>query len=195
MTIKVGITGGIGSGKSVVSKILGIMGIPVYDSDTEAKRIMNRDAIVHEKLKKLLGAGVIHNGQVNTKLLSDYLFGNDRHRKEINGIVHPRVKEDFQQWVLRHKQEKTVAIESAILIEAGFEKEVDFIVMVYAPLEKRIGRVIKRDNATKEKILKRIESQMDENEKLKKADYIIYNDDEHCLMSQVLNLVSSLQKI
>lgn len=192
MSIKIGITGGIGSGKSVVSRLLGLMGIPVYISDVETKLLMVSDSVIRQELVALLGEEVYADGVLNKPLLASYLFGNPEHARQINGIVHPRVKDDFRQWTQCRCSSLIVGIESAILIEAGFAGEVDVIVVVYAPEEVRISRAIRRDASSREQIEKRIRSQMSDEEKRGKADYVIVNDGETPLIPQVLNLIDSL---
>ena len=184
MAIKIGITGGIGSGKSMVSRLLEVLGIPVYISDLETKRLMASDSLIREELSALLGAEVY----------ASYLFGSPEHAKEINCIVHPRVKEDFRRWTQCRTAFPIVGIESAILVEAGFAGEVDAIVMVYAPEEVRISRAVRRDASSRELIEKRIRSQMDDEEKRKYADFVIVNDGETPLIPQVLELIGSLSE-
>lgn len=192
MTIKIGITGGIGSGKSVVSRLLGVMGIPVYDSDSETKRLMASDGVIRKELQALVGEEVYAGGVLNKPLLASYLFANSENACRVNGIIHPRVKEDFRQWVQRHSACPIVGIESAILVEAGFANEVDSIVMVYAPEEVRIARAVRRDASSRELIEKRIRSQMNDEEKRRYADFVIANDDATPLIPQVLELIASL---
>lgn len=192
MSIKIGITGGIGSGKSVVSRLLGLMGIPVYISDVETKLLMVSDSVIRKELVALLGEEVYADGVLNKPLLASYLFGNPEHARQINGIVHPRVKDDFRQWTQCRCSSSIVGIESAILIEAGFAGEVDVIVMVYAPEEVRISRAIRRDASSREQIEKRIRSQMSDEEKRGKADYVIVNDGETPLIPQVMHIIDSL---
>ena len=194
MSIKIGITGGIGSGKSVVSRLLGIMGIPVYNSDTEAKRITLCDEEIRYRLSDLVGQELFASGVFNRSLLASYIFGCSEHAEQVNRIIHPRVKDDFRQWVLARKGSGLVALESAILIEAGFKEEVDFVVMVYAPLELRIERAVERDNSSRNLVSKRIETQMADELKQKQADFIITNDGVTPLLPQVLELISLLSK-
>lgn len=194
MAIKIGITGGIGSGKSVVSRLLEIMDIPVYISDIEAKRIMHTDELIRESLSVLIGEEVFRGGELNRPLLASYMFGHPEHVKEVNAIIHPQVKEDFRQWAGGRAGEPLIAMESAILIEAGFRDEVDFLVMVYAPLEVRVERAIKRDCSSRELVMKRIEAQMSDDAKRNQADFVIVNDDETPLIPQVLELISLLSK-
>lgn len=192
MAIKIGITGGIGSGKSVVSRLLGVLGIPVYISDEETKQLMVSDLSIRKELMALLGEEVYADGVLNKPLLASYLFGSAEHARQVNGIIHPRVKEDFRRWAQRRAGSSIIGIESAILVEAGFTDEVDAVVMVYAPEEVRIARAVRRDASSRELIEKRIRSQMDDEEKRKYADFTIINDGEAPLLPQVLSLVASL---
>lgn len=195
MTLKLGITGGIGSGKSVVSRLLGLLGIPVYISDTETKQLMVADECIRRELTALLGNSVYSpNGSLNKQLLASYIFGNHAHIAQVNAIVHPRVKLHFRQWVHHHGRYPLVGMESAILFESGFAGEVDRTVMVYAPHEVRIRRAMERDAASRQQIESRIHSQMDDEEKRRLADYVIVNDDETPLIPQVLELITSLSK-
>lgn len=189
MPIKLGITGGIGSGKSVVSRLLEIMDIPVYIADTESKRLTVTDPHIRKELIELLGEEVYRNGELNKPLLANYLFSDQEHARKVNSIIHPRVKEDFRQWAEKYKDSPIIAMEAAILIEAGFADEVDHIVMVYAPMDIRIERVMKRDAAPKEAIVKRIQSQMSDEEKKSKAHFVIWNDDTQALIPQVEKLI------
>lgn len=192
MAIKIGITGGIGSGKSVVSRLLKGMGIPVYIADDEAKRITATDSVIKQKLVDLLGDEVFEGGVLNKPFLASYLFSDAKHAEVINAIIHPRVKEDFIEWAKRNSHFPVLAMESAILIESGFAEEVDCIVMVSAPLDLRIRRAMKRDSSSEELIRKRILSQMDDDEKMKLAHFVILNNDETSIISQVKQLLEAL---
>lgn len=193
MAIKIGITGGIGSGKSIVSRLLTLTGIPVYQTDTEAKRLMLSDTGIREGLTALAGNEVYNEKGLNKTFLASYIFGHPEHLKQVNAIVHPRVRDDFRLWAGKARQE-IVAMESAILLEAGFTNEVDKIVMVYAPSEVRIARAIRRDSATRKEVERRIQSQMDDEKKRGAADFVIVNDGETPLIPQVLSLISSLSQ-
>lgn len=194
MTIRIGITGGIGSGKSVVSRLLEVMGIPVYISDVETKQLMMTDTCIRSELTSLLGKEAYAGGALDKPLLASYLFGSPGHARQINGIIHPRVKEDFRQWLRRRATCSMAGIESAILIEAGFAGEVDVVVMVYAPEEIRVQRAMKRDASSRELIEKRIRSQMSDEEKRGQADFVIVNDGETPLIPQVLALITFLSQ-
>lgn len=190
MAIKIGLTGGIGCGKSVVSRLLGIMGVPVYNADNEAKRITSGNNEIRQQLIHLLGEDVFVNGELNKTLLATYLFSDPEHAKIVNGIIHPKVKDDFISWASKHDDYPVIAIESAILIEAGFSDAVDKIVMVYAPLELRLERLALRDStSSKEQILKRIQSQMDDEEKRSLAHFVVVNDEEMPVIPQIIELM------
>ncbi len=189
MAIKIGITGGIGSGKSVISHLLAIMGIPVYIADDESKRITANDAVIRQELIQLLGDEVFNNGELNRKLLASYLFSDPEHARIVNGMIHPKVKDDFINWVSRNSNHPILAMESAILIESGFAKEVDLIVIVSAPLELRLKRLTLRDSSSVDLIMKRIKSQMSDEEKKKFANFVIVNDDEAPVIPQIAELI------
>ena len=193
MAIKIGITGGIGSGKSIVSHLLQVMGIPVYISDAEAKRLICSDPFIRKGLQALLGKDIYSGNTLNKQLLASYLCASPEHAQIINGIIHPRVKENFRQWVHHQINTWVVGIESAILVEAGFTDEVDVVVMIYAPEELRISRAIRRDTSSRELIEKRIQSQMNDEKKREYADFVIINDDKTPLIPQILNLMKSLR--
>ncbi len=191
MMIKIGITGGIGSGKSIVSRLLEVLHIPVFIADTESKKITSGSPVIREKLIRLLGPEVFQGGNLNKTLLAAYIFGQPEHLKEINQIIHPEVLHRFQEWT--HEQRSPIcAIESAILIESGFNRFVDFTCMVYAPEDLRIKRVMRRDELSLSGIERRIASQMPDNEKCLISDYIIYNDDSKAIIPQVENMLSRI---
>ncbi len=194
MAIKIGITGGIGSGKSVVSRLLELMGVPVYISDTESKRLTHTDPVIRRELCALLGDDVFRGGELNKPLLASYLFSDPAHAAQVNAIIHPRVKDHFRAWVEERTHLPVVGMESAILIESGFASEVDVVVMVYAPLDVRVARVLKRDDATTEQVMQRMRSQMSDEEKRLQAGYEIVNDGETPLIPQVLKLISFLSE-
>lgn len=191
--ISIAITGGIGSGKSYISNILQEYGIPIYNTDDEAKRLMVSDEGIRHDLVTLLGEEVYVGGTLNKALLASYLFADAEHAVRINGIVHPRVKMDFSRWLEQHADEEIVGMECAILFEAGFDDAVDVVVMVYAPESLRIERAMKRDNATEAQIRARIAAQMNDDEKCKRADYIIYTDGAISLDSQLSALIAQLK--
>ncbi|MBR6539190.1 MAG: dephospho-CoA kinase [Bacteroides sp.] len=194
MAIRIGITGGIGSGKSVVSKILSLLDIPIYLSDDEAKRLTTTDETIRRELINLLGGELYQDGVLNKQKLANYLFASPENAEKINAIIHPQVKQDFRQWCMRHSASQFVAMESAILFESGFASEVDVVVMVYAPQEVRIQRAMMRDTASRTQIEQRIQRQMDDEIKRSSAHYTLINDDKTALLPQVLQLLVSLSQ-
>ena len=193
--IRLGITGGIGSGKSVVSQLFRVMDIPVYDSDKESKRLTITDEGIRTQLTELVGKEVYaDDGSLDKSVLASWLFSCEDHTLKVNSIIHPVVKDDFLSWV--RKQENTgykaCGIESAILIEAGFLDVVEKVVMVNAPLETRIERTMQRDHASRTSILNRMARQMSEEEKKEKADYVINNEVNTPLIPQVCHVIASL---
>lgn len=195
--VKIGITGGIGSGKSYVSRLLTEhYGIPVYNTDSEAKRLMLSDEGIRRRLTALLGKEVYKSdGTLNKPLLANYLFADSCHAGQINAIVHPQVKADFLKWADLQTGCEVVALESAILFESGFDNIVDKVVMVYAPVELRIRRVMLRDSTTEEKIRLRIVAQMDDKAKQDRSDFIIFNDGSRPLNLQLDDLQETLEKM
>ena len=190
----IAITGGIGSGKSYVSVLLQAAGIPVYNTDNEAKRLMLSDEGIRQDLIALLGEGVYTDGTLNKPMLASYLFAGPENAARINAIVHPRVKADFRRWMEEQEGQEIVGLECAILFEAGFEDAVDAVVTVYAPESLRVERAMKRDGATEAQIRARIAAQMDDEEKCRLSDYIIYNDGSISLENQLSALVAQLKK-
>ena len=174
--VVLGITGGIGSGKSYISSLLqSHLNVPVYDCDTEAKRLMNEDKSIQQQLKKLVGAHVYKDGELQKDVLADYLFANQQNAQQVNAIVHPAVREDFGSWAKRQNTD-VVAIESSILFESGFDTLTDKVLFVDAPLEVRIQRVIKRDGCTRQQVKARIRMQKCDKYR-QKASLILENND------------------
>lgn len=192
--IKIGVTGGIGSGKSFLSSMLKERGIPVFDSDTEAKKLMLTDVFIISSLKSLLGEDVYTGGKLNKPLLASYIFSSADNAAKINSIVHPRIKKAFLSWADERFSggDRVVAIESAILFESGFSDVVDKIVTVVAPIDVRVSRVMSRDSTTRDKVMERINSQMGDDEKISKSDFIIENDGRKPLNEQIDVMLSVL---
>lgn len=181
----IGITGGIGSGKSFVCKLLAKRyGIPVYDTDSQAKRLMLESTDIRQALINLLGKeAYLRDGQLNKALLASYLFQSEDNAQRINAIVHPVVANDFHKWVNTYRTTgderepaKLLVLESAILFESGFNRLVDKTICVTASIELCIERAMKRDGASREAILSRMERQMSDAERQSLADFIIVND-------------------
>ena len=189
--MRIGLTGGIGAGKSYVAQQLTAQyGIPVYDCDREAKRLMVTSPVTRQQLTALLGTeAYLPDGQLNKRLIADYLFANEEHQRAVNAIVHPAVKADFRQWATEQEQAgaPAVGIESAILVEAGFTDLADKVIVVEAPLALRLQRVMKRDGATEEEVRARMARQISDEERRQAADFIIVNDGSD-LSEQLTNI-------
>ena len=182
----VGITGGIGCGKSVVSKIIGLMGYPVYDSDKNAKKIVDESDEIRAGLISRFGTEIYNGTKLNRKLLAERIFSDNEARSFVNSLIHPAVLKDFIRWSeLNLKKVDVVFIESAILFESGFNKYVDKILLVISTDKLRIERIRKRDNTLISEIRKRIQSQIPQKELIKKSDFIIKNDEKRSLLQQI----------
>lgn len=191
--IKIGITGGIGSGKSVVATLFTLLGIPVYIADKESKWLTNHSPIIREKLISLFGEGIYINEELNKKLLASHIFHDPKLLQQVNKIIHPEVNKHFVEWVSKQSCD-ICAIESAILFESGFDRIVDISLMVYAPKTLRIERAAMRDTASKEEIEGRINNQMADEIKKERSNYVIYNDNQQLLIPQVESLIAKLRK-
>lgn len=172
--IKVGLTGGIGSGKSTVAKMFIDLGIPVYFSDDNAKRLMATSKVVKRKLIKEFGKKTFVNGVLNKPYLANIIFNNKAKLQAINAIVHPSVGNSFKRWVGKQKSNYVIQ-ENAILFESNKQDDFDIIITVTAPKEIRIARVVERDNVQKEQVLSRINNQLLDSEKIKQSDFIVEN--------------------
>ena len=172
--IRVGITGGIGSGKSTVCRMFAERGVAVYDSDAAAKRLMRDDATLRERIAARFGAAAYRDGELDRAYLAGQVFGHPDALADLNAIVHPAVIADFEAWT-RRQQGDYVVLESAILFEAGLERHVDRTVAVLAPLDLRIERTCRRDGCTADAVRRRIESQLDDDTLCARADYTIIN--------------------
>ena len=171
---KIGITGGIGSGKSTVCSLFAERGIAVYDSDSRAKQLMSESAELREQLIEAFGEECYADGELNRGYLAKQVFGNAEALARLNAIVHPAVRADFRTWA-EQQSGAYVILESAILFEAGFESEVDTTLAVMAPLEERVRRTMARDGVDRESVLERIAHQMSDDELHSKAKRTLVN--------------------
>ncbi len=190
MTLQIGITGGIGSGKSLICKIFNCLGIPSYDADSRAKRLMTTDGILVEAIKKEFGSlSYQSDGELNRAFIRSIVFNNEEKLKALNALVHPRVAFDYNHWVEEHAHGPYVIREAALLFESGSAKLQDHVIVVSAPETLRIARVLKRDpQRTEREVQKIMGNQMSEVEKIERADFVIMNDDTQLVIPQVLKL-------
>lgn len=184
--IKVGITGGIGSGKTTVCRIFETLGIPVYYADDRAKYLMNNDAGLKAQLIRRFGEEVYKNNELDRPFLARQVFNNPEALKDLNNLVHPAVARDSERWQHEHSDTAYTLKEAALLYESGSYRQLDKIIVVTAPLDVRVKRVMERDGVTRQEVLDRIKNQIPEEEKVARADYVINNDGEKSLIEQVL---------
>ena len=170
----IGLTGGIGSGKSSILNLFKKKNISCFNTDFIAKQLMDNE--LKEKIKTLFGTDIYKNGELNRKKISKIVFNDIEKLNKLNSIVHPAVRKNFTDFVKRNKKDKFIVYETALLFETGFNKECDIIILVIAPLKKRIKRIIKRDGLLKSEITRRINHQWSDKKKVDLSDYIINND-------------------
>ena len=190
--VKLGITGGIGAGKSMVCRVLEVLGVPVYYADDRAKWLMNHQPKLKQSIALLFGTKSYREGVLDNRFIAERIFTNQDLIKQMNTLVHPAVKQDFREWCVIQSK-KIVAKETALLFETGSYKELDQSWLVTCPIDKRIKRVKKRDpSRSDQEILGIIEKQWNDEEKLPLADIILANDDEQLLIPQVLTALSKV---
>lgn len=189
--LKIGITGGIGSGKSVVANILQQMGFPVYDSDSRAKALTQTNADIRQQLTAMFGDNLFKDNILDKKALSQLIFSSDINLKAVNAIIHPVVVGDFATWTTRQNA-AAVFLESAILMESGLYQKMDKIILVTTPEKLRIDRVMKRSQLSEKEIRQRMQMQKGEEALAEKADFVILNDEKHLLIPQVHSILQKL---
>lgn len=192
--LKVGITGGIGSGKSTVSKIFEVLGIPVYYADDASKRLLIENEELKEKLKSAFGKESYINEELNRSYISSIVFNNPEKLELLNSIVHPATIKDAEDWM--QKQTAPYAIkEAALIFESGAQEHLDKVIGVYAPSALRIQRVMHRDNVKREEVLNRMNKQLDEKIKMMLCDYVVHNDEQQLVIPQVLAINEKLLQL
>jgi len=185
--LRIGLTGGIGSGKSTVAKVFETLGIPVYYADDAAKRLMNEDELLKEKIQSYFGEKTYSNDKLNRTYLSSIVFNNAEKLELLNSIVHPATIKDAADWM--NQQTSLYLIkEAALIFESGSQNDLDKVIGVFSPTPLRILRAIKRDNISREEVLARMNKQIDEEIKMRLCDYVITNDEQEMVIPQVLKL-------
>lgn len=193
--VKLAITGGIGSGKSVVSHMMNVLGVPVYDCDSSAKRLMVNDEFIVSELKRMFGEDCYEDdGTLNRQYIASCIFTDKQNIKRVNSLVHPAVKRDFEQWAELQGTD-LVAVETAILYESGIVESVDKVLVVWAEKETAIRRTVERSGMSRSQVISRMENQMSVDDLLLLSDYSLYNDGEEPLLPQVMNLIGQLKNI
>ena len=190
--IRIGITGGIGSGKSSVCRIFELFDVPVYYADSRAKWLMNNNETLKHSIKEVFGKTIYNAGGLDRKKMAAIVFNNRDALAQLNGLVHPAVAKDTKNWFEKQSNHPFALKEAALIFEVGGEKNLDKVITVFAPEEIRIDRVIKRDQTNRDAILARMKNQMPEMDKVAKSDYVIINDGNHGLISQVISLYHQL---
>lgn len=187
--LKIGVTGGIGSGKSTVCNIFRNLGVPIFTSDVAGREILNQSAEVKEEVCKNFGKDMYDSeGQLDSARLAKLVFSDPIALDKLNSIVHPRVQNKFEEWQKYHESKSYVIKEAAILFETGLYHDLDKVITVFAPKEVRLERVMRRDGVIKEEVMKRMRFQYTDEERNRLADYIIINEEESDLLTQVMEL-------
>ncbi|WP_264537190.1 dephospho-CoA kinase [Flavobacterium sp. N1736] len=191
MTKVIGLTGGIGSGKTTIANYFQEMGIPVYIADDGAKRVMQSEEII-DQIKTAFGEALFENNILNRAKLAEIVFNDKNKLEQLNAIVHPAVKKDFEVWLLQHKKYQYIIYEVAILFESGRYKDCDLIITVTAPEEIRIKRVLERDNTTREQVLSRMKMQWNDENRISRSNFVINNDNLKNAKEEVVKILKIL---
>jgi len=189
--LKIGLTGGMGSGKTTVSQIFSVLGIPVFYADDIAKTIMNEDEDLKQNIINLFGTEAYKENSLNRKYIAGIVFNNEYKLQQLNALVHPVTIAAADKWM---KEQKTAYVikEAALMFEASAAAHLDYVIGVYAPQVLRLQRVMHRDNTSREQVLSRMNNQVDETIKMKLCDFVIVNDEQQAVLPQVLSLHEKL---
>jgi dephospho-CoA kinase len=191
MTKVIGLTGGIGSGKTTIANYFAEMGVPVYIADDGSRRAMQSESVINQ-VKKTFGEALFENNVLNRAKLAEIVFNDADQLAKLNSIVHPAVKEDFELWLSEYKKYKYVVYEAAILFESGRYKDCDVIITVTAPEEVRIQRVLIRDNTTREQVLSRMKMQWDDEKRISRSNFVINNSNLKIAREEVVKILKIL---
>jgi dephospho-CoA kinase len=189
--IIIGLTGGIGSGKSTIAEIFTTLKIPVFNSDQEAKKLYSLPEVKQQIIERF-GNVYTEQNHLDKKALGSIVFNNDEKLQQLNNIIHPVVKTLFNTWINKNSHHPILIKEAAILIESGAAKQVDKIIVVTAPKKERVKRVMQRDNISEKEVIARMSKQLPEEELIAQADFIIKNDNQHLVIPQVLDIIKKL---
>jgi dephospho-CoA kinase len=190
---KLGITGGIGSGKTTVGRVFNVLGIPVFSADAEAREVMDIDTGIILRINTIAGKNLYESGSLDRAELARLIFNNAKLLDKVNALVHPVVFSRFREWE-KKQDAHYVIMEAAILFESGASKIMDRIITVVAPMEERVNRVIHRSNLTREQVIERMRNQMDDSERIKGSDYVINNSENEMIIPAVLRIHEDIMK-
>ena len=194
MVLRIGLTGGIGSGKSTAAQIFEVLGIPVYYADVEAKRLMSEDTELKSSISKIFGEEAYASNTLNRKYISSIVFSDPARLEQLNAIVHPATKKDSENWM--NRQTTPYAIhEAALIFEANVSDRLDYVIGVSSPKELRIKRTMERDAVGHDEVLQRMNKQLDEEIKMRNCDFVLINDEKQLLIPQVLELHEKLIRL
>lgn len=190
MMLRVGVTGGIGSGKSTISRVFEKLGMPVYYSDPRAKMLMNNNPAIEAGMKAIFGDEAYIDGELNTAYVASRMFADEELVRQVNALVHPIVFEDFVRWVEKYGREGIpyVILESAILFESGFDRYTDYVLNVNAPIEERVARASSRDGSDSAQIRERMSHQISDSRRAERSDFTIVNSDHDMVLPRILEL-------
>jgi dephospho-CoA kinase len=188
---KIGLTGGIGSGKTTVAKVFETLGIPIYYADATAKELMNKDEVLKQQIIQHFGEQAYENNVLNRKYLAQQVFNNPTQLELLNSLVHPATIQAANHWFTMQTAPYCIK-EAALIFESGSQKDLDFVIGVYAPTPLRIQRVMKRDNITREEVQQRMDKQINETVKMRLCDFVITNDEQNLVIPQVMALHEKL---
>ncbi len=190
----IGLTGGIGSGKTTVGTYLSSLGIPVYIADEAGRRLLQEEPVISQ-VRQEFGDRIIESGKVRRDILASIVFSDEKKLQALNAIIHPAVQLDFQKWLAEHSKFDIVVKESAILFETGYDADCDYVVAVAAPAELRIQRVMDRDNVSRESVLSRISNQWPQEEISRRSDFVIENSTIDEMHRQVNDFLKKMRNI
>ena len=192
--LRIGLTGGIGSGKSTVARIFEVLGIPVYDADSASKKLMIENNELKNQIKNFFGKEAYTDGELNRRYLAEQVFSDSQKMALLNSFVHPATIKDAEQWMKKQNAPYLIK-EAALIFESGSQRQLDYVIGVKSPLALRLQRTIQRDNVNTEQVKARMEMQMDEAIKMRLCDYVIINDEQEMLIPQVFELHEKFLKM